>query len=91
MTYIFDACALIALLKKEQGVDKVMALLDEAHTGQSAIYMNTINLIEVYYWFYRALGREKSGLILEKIYAMPIQFIDSIDTIIFSETSRLKA
>jgi predicted nucleic acid-binding protein len=68
-----------------------MALLDEAHTGQSVIYMNTINLIEVYYWFYRALGREKSGLILEKIYAMPIQFIDSIDTIIFSETSRLKA
>ena len=91
MIYIFDACALIALLKKERGFDKINALLDEAHTGQSVIYMNTINLIEVYYWFYRALGKEKSALILEKIYTMPVQFIDTIDEIIFSEASRLKA
>jgi predicted nucleic acid-binding protein len=91
LIYIFDACALIALLKKEKGFDKISALLDEAHTGQSVIYMNTINLIEVYYLFYRALGKDKSGLILEKIYTMPIQFIDTIDRVIFSETSRLKA
>ena len=91
MTYIFDACALIALLKREQGADQVRALLNEAQAGQSVISMNTINLIEVYYWFYRSLGREKSGLILEMIYAMPIQFIDSIDAVIFSEASRLKA
>ena len=91
MIYIFDACALIALFKREQGFDKISALLDEALTGQSTIYMNTINLIEVFYCFYRALGKEKSGLILEKIYTMPIQFIDTIDAVIFSETSRLKA
>jgi predicted nucleic acid-binding protein len=91
LTYIFDACALIALLKREQGADKVRALLDEAYAGQSVIHMNIINLIEVYYLFYRALGREKSGLILEKIYTMPIQFIETIDSVIFSETSRLKA
>ena len=91
MTYIFDACALIALLKQEQGFDKISALLDEALAGQSVIYMNTINLIEVYYLFYRALGKEQSGLILEKIYTMPVQFIDTIDEVIFAEASRLKA
>jgi predicted nucleic acid-binding protein len=91
LTYILDACALIALFKREQGADKVRALFDETLAGQSVIYMNTVNLIEVHYCFYRALGREKSGLILEQIYAMPIHFIDTIDTIIFSETSRLKA
>jgi predicted nucleic acid-binding protein len=37
------------------------------------------------------LGKDKSGLILEQIYKMPINFIDTIDSIIFSETSRLKA
>ena len=52
---------------------------------------NTGNLIEVHHCFYRALGQEKSGLILEQIYAMPIHLIDTIDAIIFSEASRFKA
>ena len=91
MTYIFDACALIALFKQEKGSDKVRALLDEALGGQSVIYMHTINLIEVHYGFYRTLGQEKSNLILEQIYTMPIQFIDTIDAKVFSESSRLKA
>jgi len=83
LTYIFDACALIALFKREQGIEKIKALLDETLAGQSVIYMNTINLIEVHYGFYRTLGQEKSGLILEQIYAMPIHFIDTIDAIVF--------
>jgi len=91
LTYILDACALIALFKQEQGAEKIRALLDETLAGQSVIYMNIINLIEVHYGFYRALGQEKSGFILEQIYTMPIYFIDTIDTIVFSETSRLKA
>jgi len=91
LTYILDACALIALFKREKGADKVRALFDETLAGQSVIYMNAVNLIEVHYGFYRTLGQEKSGLILEQIYAMPIHFIDTIDTIIFSEASRFKA
>jgi len=91
LNYIFDACALIALFKREQGADKIKALLDEALAGKFAIYMNTINLIEMHYGFYRTLGREISDLILEQVYTMPIQFIDTIDAVIFSETSRLKA
>ena len=91
MIYIFDACALFALFKREEGAEKIRVLLDEALAGQAVIYMNIINLIEVHYGFYRTLGQEKSGLILEQIYAMPIRFIDTIDAVIFSETSRLKA
>ena len=91
MTYVLDACALIALFKREQGADKIRALLEEALAGQTLVYMNTINLIEVYYGFYRTIGQEKSSLILEQIHAMPIHFIDTIDATIFSETSRLKA
>jgi predicted nucleic acid-binding protein len=91
LTYIFDACALLALYKNEKGSDKIEALLDDALTGQTAIYMHSVNLIEVYYLFYRALGKEKADLIIEEIYKSPISFIDTIDTTIFSETSRLKA
>ena len=60
-------------------------------TEQVDVCMHTVNLIEVHYCFYRALGKEKSALILEKILKMPIRFIDTIDAVIFSETSRLKA
>ena len=91
MTYIFDACALIALFKHEKGADIIKALLEDAQAGQTHIYMNIINLIEVYYCFYRILGREKSALLLEQVYTIPIQFVDTIDQGIFSETSRLKA
>ena len=91
MTYVFDACALIALFKREKGADKVRALFDEALERQSTIYMHTVNLIEVHYGFYRALGKEKSSLILEQIYTMPISFIDRIDENVFFETARLKA
>jgi PIN domain nuclease of toxin-antitoxin system len=91
LIYIFDACALIALFKREQGAVKVKALLDEAVEGRSVIYMHAVNLIEVHYGFYRALGREKAAIILEQIKTMPIHFIDEIDETIFSETSRLKA
>jgi len=90
LTYIFDACAILALIKKEKGADKVRTLLDEAKNKQSIIYMNTINLIEVNYYFYRLLGKEKSASILNEVYSFPINFIDTIDDVIFSETSRLK-
>jgi predicted nucleic acid-binding protein len=91
LTYVFDACALIALFKKEQGADKVKALLDNALDGQDLIYMSTVNLIEVYYGFYREMKKEQAGLILEQIYKMPIHFIDAIDKPIIDEASRLKA
>jgi len=91
LNYIFDACSLIALFKKENGSDKIRALLDEALTGQADIYMNIVNLIEIHYILYRALGKEKSSLILEQVYALPIKFINTIDEVIFTETSRLKA
>jgi len=91
MTYILDACSLIALFKKEIGADKIRTLLDEATDSQNTIYMNSINLIEVYYGFLRTLGKDKAALVLEKIYALPIQFINTIDEVIFSETARFKA
>ena len=91
MTYILDACSLVALFKKENGADKVKALLEEARTGQHDVFMNIINLIEMNYLFHRALGKEKSAALLEQISLLPIQFISTIDEVIFSEASRIKA
>ena len=81
----------MALFKNEKGADKVEALIAEAEAGKSDIYMNTVNLIEVYYLFFRKAGKNRADVILEKIHALPIQFINTIDDAIFSETSRIKA
>jgi len=91
LTYILDACALIAVYKNEKGSDKVEALIDEAVVGQAVIYMHTVNLIEVYYRIYHVLGKEKADDILDNIFETPVKFIDFIDDTIFSESTRLKA
>jgi len=91
LTYILDACSLIAVYKEEKGSDKVEALIDEAVAGQAIIYMHIVNLIEVYYHFCRFYGKERADVFLDDIYEKPVKIIDSIDETIFSESTRLKA
>ncbi|MEW6622349.1 MAG: PIN domain-containing protein [Bacillota bacterium] len=47
--YVLDACALLALINNEQGADRVEAVLREALNGNFEVYMNKINVYEVYY------------------------------------------
>ena len=46
--YILDACALIAVLNKEDGAEFVRDLIDKANDNAVSISMNIINLLEVY-------------------------------------------
>ena len=48
-TFVLDACALIALLADEEGADKVEHSLRKAETDDCLIYMNKINILEIYY------------------------------------------
>jgi predicted nucleic acid-binding protein len=91
MTYVLDACALIALLKKEEGADKIRDILKEARAGTSAVYMSIVNLIEVHYGFVKALGKESAVKILGKIHKLPIQIIDTINNDVFEETVRIRS
>ena len=52
-THVFDAAALIALLKAEEGSDKVTEILSsEANAGA----VHIVNLCEVYYGYLRTNG-----------------------------------
>ncbi|MHC6203413.1 PIN domain-containing protein, partial [Breznakiellaceae bacterium SP9] len=53
MTYVFDACALIAFLDKEigKGYEEVDALLVRAEAGEITLVMGIVNLVEVYYGY----------------------------------------
>lgn len=70
--YVLDACALLALLRNEQGADKVASAMNAANNGEAEIIMHSANLLEVYYDLYRSLGKEKANLILSEILKRPI-------------------
>jgi predicted nucleic acid-binding protein len=71
--FLMDACALIAFLSDERGTDKVEDVFNEAKNGKFRIYMNKINLLEVFYGIYREDGKEKAEEVLEKISHLPIK------------------
>lgn len=45
-TFVFDACAVVALLRGESGAETVASLLDEA---KNRCRLHAVNLCEVYY------------------------------------------
>ena len=51
MTYILDACALIAFVNEEkgEGFEEVDVLIDRAVAGDIALCISGVNLVEVYY------------------------------------------
>jgi PIN domain nuclease of toxin-antitoxin system len=89
--YILDACALIAFLNEENGGEKVNKIIIDAYNYQAYLNMNVFNLLEVYYGLYRVEGEQKSLLMLNEIFELPINIIYRIKTSVFYEAARLKA
>jgi predicted nucleic acid-binding protein len=89
--YVLDACALIALFKEEPGADAVQRLIDQAIEGTVTLFMSRVNLIEVYYKFYRLWGEAVADVAFERIHKWPIHIQYTIDDAVFYEASRLKA
>ena len=91
MNYIFDACALIAYIKKEQGVHTIVDLLKQAEDGTANISMSIVNLLEVYYGFFQERKRVAAGVIMEEIYSLPVHIVDTITAPVFDMAGYLKA
>jgi len=89
--YVLDACALLALLRNERGVDIVAAAINAANNGEAEILMHKANLLEVYYDLYRSQGQEMADLVLSEVLKRPIVINAEITDIIFTEAGRLKA
>jgi len=87
---VLDACALVALLKNESGADVVAAAYKDAKDGKAKIIMNRVNLLEVFYGYYRDDGKEYAEKILDGV-AQSIVSISEFDKEIFAEAGRLKA
>ena len=88
--YVLDACALVALIKGEQGADVVWDVLYKNATGGAVALMHEINLLEVYYGFYRERGKDYAKRKLEQC----VEFfttIQGLTSAAFTEAGRLKA
>ncbi|GHU49240.1 hypothetical protein FACS1894200_07690 [Spirochaetia bacterium] len=90
MTYVLDASAVIALFKEEEGKERIRDILHEVENGTASLYMSVVNLIEVNSRFIRLVGKEQTLIILNQIYNLPLQIIDTIHKQVFNEASRLK-
>jgi PIN domain nuclease of toxin-antitoxin system len=89
-TFVLDACALIAILNDEDGADKVDYVIQKAESRKCLIYMNKLNLLEVYYIIYRKAGINRAEEILFDLLSMPLIVIDKLEDDIFKEAGRLK-
>jgi len=89
--FVLDACALIAFLNDEDGADKVEDTLLKALKEDCIVYINKINILEVYYGVFREEGKDKAEEILVKILALPLKIIDKLEDAVFKEAGRLKA
>jgi PIN domain nuclease of toxin-antitoxin system len=88
--YFLDACALIALVKKEEGAYAVAGLYKEAANGGARLLMNKMNLLEVYYGFHRECGKDYADTILRSVVDSVVSVTDtSYDVLV--EAGRLKS
>jgi predicted nucleic acid-binding protein len=73
MTYILDACALLALLNWElgKGYETVRDLLESAAKGEAVLCMSLINLVEVYYRYIQLKGVELADNVMEEVKSLP--------------------
>lgn len=89
--YVLDACAVLAVLGRELGADKVVEIYKKAASGETTLIMNKINLLEVYYDIYRAYDKEQADKFLKEVKQSPIGINHEITDEIFVEAGRLKA
>ena len=89
-SYVLDACALIALINREEGSDAVDKLFHQAVNGEIKLHMSIINLLEVNYGFIGDIGIAKTQEIMKKIDDTPLIIISTISHQVYNEAARIK-
>jgi len=88
--YVLDACALIAILKGENGAEAVDNFFQQAARGDVMLCMSIVNLLEVYYGFIGDIGLLETRDMMNTVYSSPIAVIDTISPQVYHEAARLK-
>ena len=89
-SYVLDACAMIAVINREEGAEVVDNLFQQAFKGEINLYMSIINLLEVNYGFIRDIGITKTQEIMKRIDDTPLEVISTISQQTYNEAARIK-
>jgi len=88
--YIFDACALIALLSKEIGYKNVEKIIALSWSKKAVILMHTVNLLEVYYHISKLYNDNLAQIFLTEIKNSPIQLRTEVTEDVIIRAGTLK-
>ncbi len=88
MIYVLDACAMIALLRREPGEAVVWTHLGDSNNTCLA---HAINLCEVYYDFHRDAGEAAAEGAVADLKALGIIERNDLDEALWKDTGKLKA
>ena len=88
--YVLDACAVIALIKKEEGWQPVFEVMKKSILGEATVFMHETNLLEVYYSFRKERGSEYAEQKIDEISAFAT-ILKGFSKLVFIEAGRLKS
>ena len=92
MSYLLDACALLAFINKETGWTVVDGLLKQAAAGDAVLFMNAINFYEAYYKKLQQEGQQVADAIRDTAADLAISVLDVFPAAgVMEESARLKA
>jgi len=86
--YIFDSCAVIALLQREPGAEVVAEILKEP---RNRCLIHAINACEVYYDIYRRGGEEDASALEGILVTTGIELVEAIPSTLWRTAGKLKA
>ena len=89
--YVFDTCALIALINQENGSDVVSDLLKNAEMNKVSVKIHAVNLCEIYYDCLRRNGTKIADALLKAVKMMPMELVDNINIKLLKKAGEIKA
>lgn len=88
MIYVLDACALLSLIKNEDGASMVRQALE---AEENICYVHAVNLCEVYYDCLRCYGNDPTEGLLANLVAAGLSIRNDMDIEFWKAAGNLKA
>lgn len=90
--FLLDACALIAYFARETGAEKIKSLFKDAIDNlDTKIFMNQVNLLEVYYDVIKNYDEQEADKMLETVKELPIEITKELENTAFKKAGYLKS
>ena len=86
--YVFDACAVVALIQREPGAEVVIEILKNP---RNRCLLHTVNACEVYYDLYRRGGEKEASRLEELLATAGIELVEMIPSSLWQTAGKPKA